>query len=328
MKRLQSTCAAISLAVLLAACSKGPNDDTVANDVKAKLYADASTKQASIDVAVKNGVVTLTGNAPNSDVALAAVNDANAVNGVKHVDDQIAVAGQLPNAGNPQQAAAPTPPAPAPAASNSAPANNPYDSGGSRRSSSSTPRSHESERASEREHARERHTITAVTIPAGTPIAIRTTETITSRSAAPGQTFPASLSEPIVVNGQEVIPRDAPVTLELASARNAGRIKGSAALALRVASLQYGGRSYPVESSELTEVGKGRGKQTAVRTGIGAAAGAIIGALAGGGKGAAIGSAAGAGAGLGLQVFTHGSPVTIPAETVMNFTLQAPVTLQ
>jgi len=55
--------------------------------------------------------------------------------------------------------------------------------------------------------------------------------------------------------------------------------------------------------------------------------GAIIGAIAGGGKGAAIGAAAGGGLGGGVQAATKGQQIKLPSETVLNFTLQAPLTV-
>ncbi|HXX27301.1 MAG TPA: hypothetical protein VEI99_02490, partial [Terriglobales bacterium] len=55
--------------------------------------------------------------------------------------------------------------------------------------------------------------------------------------------------------------------------------------------------------------------------------GALIGALAGGGKGAAIGAAAGGGVGGGVQAATKGQQIKLASETVLNFTLQAPVTV-
>ena len=55
--------------------------------------------------------------------------------------------------------------------------------------------------------------------------------------------------------------------------------------------------------------------------------GSIIGALAGGGKGAAIGAAAGAGVGGGVQAATKSQQIKLPSETVLNFTLQAPITV-
>jgi len=61
--------------------------------------------------------------------------------------------------------------------------------------------------------------------------------------------------------------------------------------------------------------------------GGGAALGAIIGAIAGGGTGAAVGAASGAAVGTGVQIMTKGQVIRIPAETVLEFRLQAPLTI-
>ena len=148
---------------------------------------------------------------------------------------------------------------------------------------------------------------------------------ISSKTNTAGQTFRASLSSPIVVDGRTVLPSGSGATVLLDSAKGAGRIKGSSELEVRLVKLEHAGRAYDVDSSVHGEVGKGRGKQTAVRTGIGAAAGAVIGALAGGGKGAAIGSLAGGGAGAGFQLATHGQQVTIPSESQLTFRLESPL---
>jgi hypothetical protein len=61
--------------------------------------------------------------------------------------------------------------------------------------------------------------------------------------------------------------------------------------------------------------------------GGGAGAGALIGGLAGGGKGAAIGALAGAGAGTAGAALTGNKDIVIPAESMVNFHLTAPVTI-
>ncbi len=61
--------------------------------------------------------------------------------------------------------------------------------------------------------------------------------------------------------------------------------------------------------------------------GGGAVLGALIGAIAGHGKGAAIGAAVGAGAGTAVQASTKGQQVQIPAETKLDFSLKAPLTV-
>ncbi len=72
----------IALAALSVGCAKKTaSDDALANDIKGKLYSDQVTKPANIDVAVKNGVVTLSGDVPSSDVELEAVKLANGASG-------------------------------------------------------------------------------------------------------------------------------------------------------------------------------------------------------------------------------------------------------
>jgi hypothetical protein len=167
-----------------------------------------------------------------------------------------------------------------------------------------------------------------VTIPAGTTLSVRTIDSIDSKNSAPGQAFRASLNAPLTHGNRVIVPVGAPVTLVLAQAKSAGRIKGSSELEVRVTGIEYHGRGYPVDSSVYAEQGKGRGKQTGVRTGIGAAAGALIGGLAGGGKGAGIGAAVGGGAGFGSAALTHGQQVKIPSETVLTFRLEAPLRIR
>jgi len=291
---------------------KGVSDQALMTDIQAKLYADATAKTANVKVNVSNGVVTLTGDAPSADVALEVGNIANATPGTKSVINQVQV---VAGAVTPMAPPAGTP-APPPAMAQNAP-----------------PLRHEGDRDhGDRERDRDKHeplpvvpaAPTTATVPAGTDIGVQMIDGISSKTNTSGQTFRASLSSPIVVNGQVVIPSGAGATVLLSSAKGAGRIKGNSALEVRLVSIQQGGQSYDVNTSVHDEVGKGRGKQTAVRSGIGAAAGAVIGALAGGGKGAAIGSLAGGGAGAGFQLATHGEQVTIPSESRISFSLTSP----
>jgi outer membrane lipoprotein SlyB len=96
---------------------------------------------------------------------------------------------------------------------------------------------------------------------------------------------------------------------------------------LQLDSLSSGGKTYSLQTDQYKKQGSSRGKNTAAKVGGGAAIGSIIGAIAGGGKGAAIGAAAGAGVGGGVQAATKGQQIKLPSETVLNFTLQAPITV-
>ncbi len=115
------------------------------------------------------------------------------------------------------------------------------------------------------------------------------------------------------------------------SASGHGKLQGQSDLAVDLGAVRVAGHRYRLDTSDVAEQGKqgvGTNKRTAKFTGGGAVFGTIIGAIAGGGKGAAIGAAAGAGAGLATQAATRGKAVKIPAETVMSFRLEAPVSIK
>ncbi len=284
----------IGLAALLAftgSCAKHPSDNALANDIKARLFSDPDLRATNINVAVQNGAVTLSGDVPNADTELKAVKIANDAPGAKRVDDQIKVQGAQPAQGGSGAVASP---------------NNPPGLG----SQPAPPRP------------------VSVTIPSGTPITIRMVDSVDSKTNTTGQQFRATLDDSIRVNGQVVAPRQSDVMVRLAQARGAGRIRGQSELELRLVKMTVNGADYPLTSNVYEEKGKARGKQTAIRTGIGAAAGALIGALAGGGRGAAVGAGVGGGGVAGYQIFTHGQQIRIPSETLLNFTLQAPVTME
>jgi hypothetical protein len=109
------------------------------------------------------------------------------------------------------------------------------------------------------------------------------------------------------------------------SAKSAGRFRGNAAISVTLTSVALDGKTYEVNTSEITQSGKGRGKRTAEGAGGGAIVGGLIGALAGGGKGAAIGAGAGAGAGTAGTALTGDRDITIHPETRLRFKLVEPL---
>jgi hypothetical protein len=136
-----------------------------------------------------------------------------------------------------------------------------------------------------------------------------------------GDSFPATVDSDVVVNGQSVIPAGASATGTVTQAKGLGRFKGQAVLAVSLDRIRTGGRSYPVSTSSVERVEKGKGKRSAEFIGGGAGLGALIGGLAGGGKGALIGGLAGGGAGTAGSAFTGNKDLVIPAETVLTFRL-------
>jgi len=163
---------------------------------------------------------------------------------------------------------------------------------------------------------------TAWTIPTGSTLMVRMIDDVDSEEDRAGQTFTATLAEPLRVEGIEVAPRGSNIRGRIAFAEDAGRIRGSAELRLELSQIVVNGVPYALNTSEYTEVGEGRGEETARRVGTGAGVGAIIGAIIGGGQGAAIGAGVGAGAAGTAQVLTRGERIYIPAETLLAFTLR------
>ena len=328
--------------VLTVGCSsnKAVSDESLKTDIQAKLYSDPATKGGNVGVDVKDGVVTLTGGVPSSDMELAAMKIANGTAGVRSVSDQMKVDNALAQNQLPPMAADPANNPPPVSTTSRAPAPRKAAPTSSYPPVSSQPTPPPvtaapapapvapppvRERVAEPERRPEPPV--TVTIPAGERLSVQTTEIIDSGRASEGQTYRGTLQAPLTSAGRVIVPAGAPVTLQIMNVQGAGRIKGNSELSLRTTSLEYAGRNYPLNSSVYSEEGKARGKNTAVKTGIGAAAGAIIGGLAGGGKGAAIGSAAGGGAGFGWNALSHGQQVKIPAESILSFRLQAPLTV-
>jgi hypothetical protein len=170
------------------------------------------------------------------------------------------------------------------------------------------------------------------TIPAGRTLAIRTDQLIDSQTANPGQTYSGTVARDVLDgSGQVALPRGSRATLVVREARAQGRLQGRSELALDVASVRVDQRQYRLETRDFVAKGReglGTNRRTAEFTGGGGLLGGIIGAVAGGGRGAAIGALSGAAAGAGTQGLTRGKGVRIPAETVLNFRLEAPIRIR
>ena len=165
-----------------------------------------------------------------------------------------------------------------------------------------------------------------VTVPAGMLITVRTIDSIDADVTGAGERFRASIDDPVVVDGQVVIPRGADATIQVIRVEQAGRVAGSDEVALKLFDVTVEGQIHEIASNYAEVKTRGKGKQTAktmaVTTGIGAALGAII----GGGKGAAIGAGAGAGTGIAVSA-ARGKKLRIPSETRLDFELRSPLPL-
>lgn len=164
-----------------------------------------------------------------------------------------------------------------------------------------------------------------VVIPAGTVLTVRLGQAVGSKISNSGDSFSATLAQPVVVNGATVIPAGAAAQGTVVQAAPLGRFKGGAVLSLALTSVTIHGATHDIRTATLSRAEKGKGKRSAVMIGGGAGLGALIGGLAGGGKGAAIGAAAGAGAGTAGTAFTGNKNIELPAESTLSFSLSQPL---
>jgi hypothetical protein len=167
--------------------------------------------------------------------------------------------------------------------------------------------------------------IETVTIPAGTTLTVQLSQALGSKISQAGQTFTATLTNPVEVGGKAIIPAGANATGTVVDAKPLGRFKGGASLQVQLTSINIQGADHPIQTAAVTQTEKGKGKRTAVLAGGGAGLGALIGGLAGGGKGVAIGAAAGLGAGGAGAAFTGNKDIVLPAESALSFTLSQPL---
>lgn len=167
-----------------------------------------------------------------------------------------------------------------------------------------------------------------LTIPAGAWISIRVNQPLSSDRNLPGDTFTATLAQPIIADGIVVARRGQTVAGRVAEAVKAGRVKGTSRLSVEITELslvdgqQIPVRAQLVQSSAGTSKGRDAGALATTTGG-----GALIGAAAAGGVGAGMGAIAGAGAAAIGVLVTRGHATEIYPEEMITFRTLAPITI-
>ncbi len=167
-----------------------------------------------------------------------------------------------------------------------------------------------------------------VTLRVGMTFKVRLDQGLSSERDFAGDTFRASLAEPLVVDGLVIAERGARVTGRIVESRRAGRLNGTSAIRLALTTLYTSdGQKVTISTDPWSKQGDSSAGRDAAKIGGGAALGAIIGALAGGGTGAVIGAGLGGGAGMGMVAATRGKPASVPGETIIPFRLASGMTI-
>jgi len=341
MRRRSVVSVAVLAAVVAAGCAKNSDDGAITTNIKSQMFSSALLKNSDLHVSSSKGEVTLTGTVGSDAARLEAYKLASQTPGVVKVSDQMSVeASQAsPPAAQPPAILASSP---TPAAVSTRKADK------KKKAKREVVQVQSAQNTPAQQVAPEPAPVPAppaqpapaptpipppppqpkqVVIPANSSLIIRMIDGVDSQVNRAGEIFHASLDAPLMVDDQVVVPKGADVYVRLSAASSAGHMTGKSELHMELLQLEFQGRSYPLTSSTYSAAGSSRGKNTAAKVGGGAAVGAIIGAIAGGGAGAAIGAGVGAGGGAVWNGVTRGQQIKIPAETMLEFQLEQPVTI-
>jgi len=160
----------------------------------------------------------------------------------------------------------------------------------------------------------------SVTVPTGTRLVIRTADAIDSSRHAAGHRFTGQLEGALVVDGVTVAPRGAYVHGRITQAGQARRLAGTAELGIEFTDIVIDGQLVPISTTGIQAQTGNEAARTVGRT----ARSAAIGGLIGGSSGARTGARVGAGA----SILTSGASINVPAGTIVETSLAAPLEVQ
>ncbi len=158
-----------------------------------------------------------------------------------------------------------------------------------------------------------------VTVPAGTRLIIRTSDTIDSGQHGVGHRFRGQLEGSLVVDGVTVAPRGTFVHGRIAQAQQARRATGSSELVVEFTDIVIDDQFFPISTGGLSAQTQSETGRTVGRTARAAAVGGLIGGSSGARTGAKVGA--------GVSILTSGASVNIPRGTIVETNLTAALTL-
>jgi hypothetical protein len=159
-------------------------------------------------------------------------------------------------------------------------------------------------------------------IPAGTEFDVTLDQALSSRTANVEDRVEASTLEPIMIDGQQVVPAGALVSGVVRDVQSADRVQKDGRLALDFRSLNMDSGRTSIRASTVSVSEEHSGGSSLKKGGLGAVLGGVVGGIIDGKKGAIIGAAVGAG---GTLAATKGENVELPEGTVIRLRLDEPV---
>jgi len=164
---------------------------------------------------------------------------------------------------------------------------------------------------------REEETTASVTVPTGTPLVIRTIDTIDSSRHSVGHRFRGQLEGALVVDGVTVAPRGAYVHGRITQASQSSNLAGT------FTDIVLDDQLVPISTGDLgVQAANEGGRRLVGRTARAAAVGGLMGGSSGARTGARVG--------VGASIVASGSQssINIPAGTIVEATLSAPLVVK
>jgi len=181
---------------------------------------------------------------------------------------------------------------------------------------------------------------TSAPVPAGTALMVRLDTTLATFSNKAGDPFRCSITQPVVVNGQTLIPAGATVEGRVTKISEPRRISGKPTIGIlpEAVILPTGERYYldatltdtNIHGTDVNSEGQFKGqshdRRDTIEQGGGTAGGMLVGGLIGGPPGILVGGLVGAGATTGHWLAKHRS-ATMPAGTELTLELNRPLAM-
>jgi len=181
---------------------------------------------------------------------------------------------------------------------------------------------------------------TSSPVPAGTALMVRLDTTLATFSNRVGDPFRGSVTQPVVINGQTVIPAGATVEGRVTKISEPRRISGKPTIGIlpEAVILPNGERFYldatltdtNLRGTDVNSEGQFKGsthdRRDTLEEGGGTAGGMLVGGLVGGPAGVLVGGLVGAGATTTHWLVKHRS-ATLPAGTQLTLELNRPLAM-
>lgn len=182
---------------------------------------------------------------------------------------------------------------------------------------------------------------TSPSVPSGTALMVRLDTTLATFSSKAGDPFRASLTQPVLVNGQTVIPAGSIVEGRITKVNAPRRISGKPTIGIlpEAVILPTGERYYLDATLTDTSVkkgtdvnnegqfkGSGHDRRDTIEQGAGTAGGMLVGGLVGGPVGMLVGGAIGAG-GTTTHWLVRRRSAVLPAGTQLTLELNRPMNM-